>query len=228
MEAYGKEIKNVAMIILCQLAKSLRMDEKEMREPFSDGVQSIRINYYPPCPEPHKTIGFSPHSDADALTILFQLNETEGLQVRKDDIWVPIKLLPNALIVNIGDIMEVVSNGVYRSTEHRAIVNSDKERKRQGMANRRNIMEGHCKEFKSLAISTLCQLAKASRMDENEMGDLFSDGMQLIRMNYYPPCPEPQKTIGISPHSDADALTIILQLNDTEGLQVRKDGIWCL
>ncbi|KAK4347305.1 hypothetical protein RND71_033644 [Anisodus tanguticus] len=110
MEAYGKEIKNVAMIILCQLAKALRMDEKEMREPFSDGVQSIRMNYYPPCPEPHKTIGFSPHSDADALTILFQLNETEGLQVRKDDIWVPIKLLPNALIVNIGDIMEVNKN----------------------------------------------------------------------------------------------------------------------
>ncbi|XP_070051554.1 protein SRG1-like isoform X2 [Nicotiana tomentosiformis] len=128
MEAYCKEIKSLAMIILSQLAKALSMDEKEMRELFSDGVQSIRMNYYPPCPEPDKTIGFSPHSDADALTILFQLNETEGLQVRKDGIWVPIKPLPNALIVNIGDIMEIVSNGVYRSIEHRAVVNSNKER----------------------------------------------------------------------------------------------------
>ncbi|XP_060191257.1 protein SRG1-like [Lycium barbarum] len=128
MEAYCKQIKNLAMIILCQLAKALRMDEQEMRELFSDGVQSMRMNYYPPCPEPHKTIGFSPHSDADALTVLFQLNETEGLQIRKDGIWVPIKPLPNALIVNIGDIMEIVSNGVYRSIEHRAIVNSHKER----------------------------------------------------------------------------------------------------
>ncbi|CAN4082132.1 unnamed protein product [Withania somnifera] len=99
-----------------------------MRDLLSDGVQSIRMNYYPPCPEPHKTIGFSPHSDADALTILLQLNETEGLQVRKDDIWVPIKPLPNAFIVNIGDMMEIVSNGVYRSIEHRAVVNSNKER----------------------------------------------------------------------------------------------------
>ncbi|KAM3284799.1 protein SRG1-like [Capsicum chacoense] len=128
MEAYCKEMKNLAMIILCQLAKALRMDEMEMRELFSDGVQSMRMNYYPPCPEPHKTIGFIPHSDADALTILFQLNETEGLQFRKDGIWVPIKPLPNTLIVNIGDIMEIVSNGVYKSIEHRAIVNSNEER----------------------------------------------------------------------------------------------------
>ncbi|XP_049380349.1 protein SRG1-like [Solanum stenotomum] len=128
IEAYSNEIKNLAMIIVCQLAKALRIDENEMRELFSDGMQSMRMNYYPPCPEPHKTIGFSPHSDADALTILFQLDETEGLQVRKDDIWVPIKSLPNALIVNIGDMMEIVSNGVYKSIEHRAIVNSNKER----------------------------------------------------------------------------------------------------
>ncbi|NP_001352380.1 protein SRG1-like [Solanum lycopersicum] len=128
MEAYSKEIKNLTMIIVCQLAKALRMDEKEMRDLFSDGMQSIRMNYYPPCPEPDRAIGLSPHSDADALTILFQLNETEGLQVRKDDIWVPITPLPNALIVNIGDMMEIVSNGVYRSIEHRAIVNSYEER----------------------------------------------------------------------------------------------------
>ncbi|MCD7460157.1 hypothetical protein HAX54_042966 [Datura stramonium] len=81
------------------------MDEEEMMDLFSDGVQSIRMNYYPPCPVPEKTIGFSPHSDADALTVLFQLNETDGLQVRKDSIWVPVKPLPNALIVNIGDIL---------------------------------------------------------------------------------------------------------------------------
>ncbi|PHU25998.1 hypothetical protein BC332_04330 [Capsicum chinense] len=78
----------------------------------------MRMNYYLPCPEPEKAIGFSPHSDAVALTVIHQLNETEGLQVRNNDIWVPIKPLPNALIVNIGDMMEIVSNGVYKSTEH--------------------------------------------------------------------------------------------------------------
>ncbi|CAN4105722.1 unnamed protein product [Withania somnifera] len=124
----SKEIKSLAMIILCQLGKALRVDEKEMKDLFSDGMQSMRMNYYPPCPEPDRAIGLSPHSDADALTILFQLNETQGLQVRKDGIWMPIRPLPNALIVNIGDMMEIVSNGVYRSIEHRAIVNSNEER----------------------------------------------------------------------------------------------------
>ncbi|XP_060191258.1 oxoglutarate-dependent flavonoid 7-O-demethylase 1-like [Lycium barbarum] len=127
MEAHCKEFKNLAISILGQLAKALRMDEKEMRDLSSDGMQIIRMNYYPPCPEPHKTIGISPHSDADALTILLQLNETEGLQVRKDGIWLPVKPLPNAFIVNVGDMMEILSNGVYRSIEHRA-VNSNTKR----------------------------------------------------------------------------------------------------
>ncbi|CAN4082136.1 unnamed protein product [Withania somnifera] len=103
------------------------MDEKEIRDLFSDATQIIRMNYYPPCPEPDRTIGLSPHSDADVLTILLQLNETEGLQVRKDGVWIPVKPLPNAFIVNIGDMMEILSNGVYRSIEHRA-VNSNEER----------------------------------------------------------------------------------------------------
>ena len=68
----------------------------------------MRMNYYPCCPEPDKTIGITPHSDADALTVVFQLNETEGLQIRKEGRWIPVKPLPNAFIVNIGDIMEVL------------------------------------------------------------------------------------------------------------------------
>lgn len=110
MESYSAEVRKLAMAILAYMAKALKMDGEEMTECFSDGVQSMRMNYYPPCPEPDKTIGFTPHSDADALTILFQLNETEGLQIRKDGRWVPVKPLPNALVVNIGDIMEVASS----------------------------------------------------------------------------------------------------------------------
>lgn len=128
MEAYIAAMKELAMMLLNQMARALGMGEGEMVKLFSEGVQSIRMNYYPPCPEPRKAIGFTPHSDADALTILFQLNDTQGLQVRKDGNWVPVTPLPDAFVVNIGDIMEVVSNGTYRSIEHRATVNSTKER----------------------------------------------------------------------------------------------------
>lgn len=128
MEAYSEELKKLAMTLLSLMAKALTMDDNEIKELFRDGVQSMRMNYYPPCPEPDNAVGFTPHSDADALTILFQLNETEGLQIRKDGKWVPVKPLQNAFVVNVGDIMEILSNGVYRSIEHRAIVNSDRKR----------------------------------------------------------------------------------------------------
>ncbi|XP_027088172.1 protein SRG1-like [Coffea arabica] len=128
MEAYSLEVKILAMTLLREMAKVLKIDEEEMKGLFSDGVQSMRMNYYPPCPEPEMAIGFNPHSDAVALTILFQLNGTPGLQIRKDGKWLPVTPLPDALIVNVGDIIEILSNGLYRSIEHRATVNSDRER----------------------------------------------------------------------------------------------------
>lgn len=85
------------MSILDQMAKALGMDKEEINELFQDGVQSIRMNYYPPCPQPEMALGFSPHSDADALTILYQLNETAGLQIRKDGKWLTVKPRPDAL-----------------------------------------------------------------------------------------------------------------------------------
>ncbi|CAN1283324.1 Protein SRG1 [Linum perenne] len=83
LEEYSAALKILAMKILNQMAKALRMDEKDMKVLFEEeGWQQFRMNYYPPCP----------------------------------------------LIVNVGDILEIVSNGVYRSIEHRATVNSEKER----------------------------------------------------------------------------------------------------
>lgn len=118
LQSYSIEVKNLAIEILGHMAKSLKMDAEEMRELFSDGVQSMRMNYYPPCSEPDKAIGFTPHSDAVALTILSQLTETEGLQIRKDGRWVPVTPLQNAFVVNIGDIMEVLVFFFWMEIEH--------------------------------------------------------------------------------------------------------------
>ncbi|XP_021722400.1 protein SRG1-like [Chenopodium quinoa] len=128
MEAYTVAMKGLAQTILNHMAKALGINEGEMVELFGEGWQSIRMNYYPPCPEPHKAIGITPHSDADSLTILYQLNDIQGLQVKKDGNWVPVIPLENAFVANLGDCMEVLSNGIYRSIEHRATVNSAKER----------------------------------------------------------------------------------------------------
>ncbi|XP_050370809.1 protein SRG1-like [Argentina anserina] len=128
LEMYSLELNNLAIAILTQMEHALKLDAKELTELFEDGMQSMRMNYYPPCPQPEKAIGFTPHSDASGLTILLQVNEMDGLQIKKGGIWVPVKPLPEALIINIGDALEIKTNGSYRSIEHRAIVNSEKER----------------------------------------------------------------------------------------------------
>ncbi|KAH7659169.1 (S)-norcoclaurine synthase protein [Dioscorea alata] len=126
LEQYTQEIRRVANILLESIEKSLKLDK--FFSMFEGGVQSVRINYYPPCPQACKVLGLSPHSDAVGLTVLLQVNEVQGLQIKKNGAWLPIKPLPGAFIVNIGDIIEIMSNGKYKSIEHRAIVNTDRER----------------------------------------------------------------------------------------------------
>ncbi|KAI3842723.1 hypothetical protein MKW98_015390 [Papaver atlanticum] len=128
LEAYSLGLKNLNMILLRKMAKALKMDSDEMEELFSDCLQRMKMNYYPPCPKSQQVIGLSPHSDAGALTFVLQLNETEGLQILKDGKWVPVKPIPGALVVNIGDMIEILSNGAYPSIEHRVMVNPTIER----------------------------------------------------------------------------------------------------
>ncbi|GKU92972.1 hypothetical protein SLEP1_g6621 [Rubroshorea leprosula] len=128
LEMYSLELKNLAMAIITKMGKALAMETEEMEEFFEEGLQSIRMNYYPPCPQPDKVIGLTPHTDTVALTILLQVNEVEGLQIKKDGKWIPVEPLRNAFIVNVGDILVMISNGTYSSVEHRATVNSERER----------------------------------------------------------------------------------------------------
>lgn len=112
LEADSAELRNLALKILYQMAKALKMDPNDIKDLF-EGVQIMGMNYYPPCPQPELVMGLSSHSDASGLTILLQTNEMDGLQIKKDGLWVPSKALPDAFIVNIGDALEIVTNGFY-------------------------------------------------------------------------------------------------------------------
>ncbi|KAG9451012.1 hypothetical protein H6P81_010977 [Aristolochia fimbriata] len=87
----------------------------------------LKINYYPPCPRPDLALGVVAHTDMSAVTILVP-NEVPGLQVFKDGHWFDAKYIPNALIVHIGDQIEILSNGKYKSVLHRTTVNKEKTR----------------------------------------------------------------------------------------------------
>lgn len=96
------------MKILKLMAKALGMKIEEMEALFGEGKQGMGMNHYPPCPQPELVTGLSPHSDSDALTILLQVNEMEGLQIKKDGVWIPVSPLPGAFIVNVGNTLEVL------------------------------------------------------------------------------------------------------------------------
>ncbi|CAN0853734.1 Protein SRG1 [Linum grandiflorum] len=130
LEEYSAALKSLAMKILNLMAKALGMDQNDMNVLFDEeGWQLFRMNYYPPCPQPELVMGLNSHSDIVGLTILLEVTaDTPGLQVKKDGCWVPVTPLPNTFVVNVGDTLEILSNGVYKSIEHRATVNSEKER----------------------------------------------------------------------------------------------------
>ncbi|XP_024975230.1 protein SRG1-like [Cynara cardunculus var. scolymus] len=128
LEEYSREVKNISLKTLNFMAKCLRMEVEDMKALFEEGIQSVRMNYYPPCPQPEQVMGLTPHSDCHGITFLLQINDVEGLQIKKDGAWMQVKPLPNAFIVNLGDTLEIVTNGIYKSVEHRAVVNSEKER----------------------------------------------------------------------------------------------------
>lgn len=95
------------MKLLGFMAEGLKVDKGEMEELFENGIQSMRMTYYPPCPEPEKVMGITPHSDATGITILHQVNGVDGLEIKKNGVWFPVCFLPDSLVINVGDILQV-------------------------------------------------------------------------------------------------------------------------
>ncbi|KAK1304428.1 S-norcoclaurine synthase 1 [Acorus calamus] len=126
LDHYTLEIQKVADKLVGAMAKNLGVNAETLIEKLE--FQQVRINYYPPCPQSDKVLGLSPHSDTVTLTILLQINEVQGLQIKKDDNWVPVMPLLDSFIINIGDMMEILSNGKYKSINHRTTVDPHKER----------------------------------------------------------------------------------------------------
>uniref|UniRef100_A0ACD5WST0 Uncharacterized protein n=1 Tax=Avena sativa TaxID=4498 RepID=A0ACD5WST0_AVESA len=128
LDKYSAAVKHISDSLLAIMAKNLGLEPATIAEKCGGGIQSVRMNYYPPCAQAHKVVGFSPHSDSDLLTLVLQVNHVQGLQIKRDGCWFPVKPVEGAFIVNIGDIFEIFMNGRYRSIEHRAVVDPKEER----------------------------------------------------------------------------------------------------
>ncbi|CAN1136879.1 1-aminocyclopropane-1-carboxylate oxidase homolog 12 [Linum perenne] len=83
---------------------------------------AMACHYYPACPQPELTIGAHKHTDPYFLTIVLQ-DDTGGLQVLHHDRWVDVPTTSRgALVVNIGDFLQLVTNDMFKSVEHRVKV----------------------------------------------------------------------------------------------------------
>ncbi|KAJ0966613.1 hypothetical protein J5N97_023530 [Dioscorea zingiberensis] len=121
---YAKVTRELALKILKLISEGLKLDENFFNGELSDGTSITNINFYPPCPDPSLALGLVSHCDPNLITILLQDDHVSGLQVLHNGDWIAVDPIPNAFVVNVGHILEFVTNGILKSVEHRAVTSS--------------------------------------------------------------------------------------------------------
>nr|AAM63319.1 flavonol synthase [Arabidopsis thaliana] len=128
-EEYASHIKKLSEKIMEWLSEGLGLRHEALKEGL--GGETIeylmKINYYPPCPDPELVVGAPDHTDVNGITLLVA-NEALGLQAFKDNQWIDAEYTTSGIIVIIGDQFLRMSNGKYKSVEHRAKMDKEKTR----------------------------------------------------------------------------------------------------
>ncbi|KAL6332632.1 hypothetical protein AAG906_009952 [Vitis piasezkii] len=81
----------------------------------------------PPCPQPELIKGLRAHTDAGGIILLFQ-DDKVRLQLLKDGQWIDVPPMRHSIVINLGDQLEVITNGKYKSVVHRVIAQTDGNR----------------------------------------------------------------------------------------------------
>jgi isopenicillin N synthase-like dioxygenase len=127
--AYYDACKALAMRLLAAIATNLGVQPALLARGF-DGTHTsfLRLNHYPPHPQHDGgPLGVGPHTDSGALTVLLQ-DDQPGLEVLRHGRWHMVQPLAGALVVNLGDIVQVWSNDRYVAALHRVITNPARDR----------------------------------------------------------------------------------------------------
>ena len=111
-------------------AIAMNIPENSFNHSFDAPISRASLVYYPPQPPDlgNDQFGVAPHTDFGCLTLLCQ-DDVGGLQVRdKNGDWVTAHPVENTLVVNVGDLLQRWTNDRFRSTPHRVVNTSGKER----------------------------------------------------------------------------------------------------
>jgi isopenicillin N synthase-like dioxygenase len=108
--------------VLAAIARYLKVDEEYFTDTVRDGNSVMRLLHYPPIDTPSgNQIRAGAHEDINTITLLLGAEEA-GLELQtRDGRWLPVSPKPGELVVNIGDMLQRLTNGRLRSTSHRVV-----------------------------------------------------------------------------------------------------------
>jgi isopenicillin N synthase-like dioxygenase len=117
--AYLEEMTRVGQAVLGGIALGLGLDRSFFEHGLTaDPLILFRIFRYPPAPTSEDRLGVGEHTDYGLLTILGQ-DRSGGLQVRTPSGWIEAPPIPGTFVCNLGDMLERLTGGRFRSTPHR-------------------------------------------------------------------------------------------------------------
>ena len=115
---YYGHLRQISQQIFAAFALALGVEEDFFADKIADAPSQLRLIHYPYHPDVQDAEGIGAHTDYECFTLL--LPTAPGLQVlNKAGEWMDIPLVENTLVMNIGDMMEILSNGKYLATKHR-------------------------------------------------------------------------------------------------------------
>ncbi|XP_065864875.1 gibberellin 2-beta-dioxygenase 8 [Euphorbia lathyris] len=134
LEEYGKHVGRIATTIFKAMLETLNLNPDKQHPNtsyLSESTGFLRVYRYPQTSMAETNWGMKAHTDSSVLSILSQ-EQMEvgagGLQLLKDDKWLDIPPLPHTLVLNLGDMMQVISDDAYKSATHRVKANKRQDR----------------------------------------------------------------------------------------------------
>ncbi|XP_027333322.1 1-aminocyclopropane-1-carboxylate oxidase-like [Abrus precatorius] len=128
MKEFAKKLEKLAEELLDLLCENLGLEKGYLKKAFygSKGPNfGTKVANYPECPKPELVKGLRAHTDAGGIILLLQDDKVSGLQLLKDGQWVDVPPMRHSIVVNLGDQIEVITNGKYKSVEHRVIAQTN-------------------------------------------------------------------------------------------------------
>jgi isopenicillin N synthase-like dioxygenase len=127
IQAY-RDLESTGKFMLRAIALHLGLDEFYFDDKIKNGNSILRPIHYPPITsEPKSAVRAGQHEDINLITLLIGAS-ADGLEVlNKQNEWVAVTALPDHIVVNVGDMLQRLTNGKLKSTTHR-VVNPPREK----------------------------------------------------------------------------------------------------